>query len=229
MPQHAKTSSRSASLIICMPKKLSFLSRKTTQGQKKEEPRDSRPQTPQALGKNTHTSQRLGPPPRNRVNGSSASGPHDGQLPPPEIPDDEVPAGPAPSASLPDADRKLWGEAWARLAQEHSDITSKFDEIVARTSSSAATLTVSNHKPDFLEDFIDKQLRSIKRKQWRLELGKLSVGVRGTIERVIDMITTTKDFATQAAALDPVHAGLPVAALCLIITVWDLIPGAIIG
>jgi hypothetical protein len=56
-------------------------------------------------------------------------------------------------------------------------------------------------------------------REWNIYIGKLSINVRTQFERILGLLGTVRDIASQAASLDPVHAGLPVAGLYLILSV----------
>ena len=180
-----------------MPRRLSFFARKGDQEGKKGNSKTSTAQAPQALGKNSdgpgashpETILTLDPTQQDPVNDAPVRRDRNGQRPPSAAPEDEAQTVLASSALSQKAVLNLWEAARSRLVQENFDITSKFDEIIASRTSSTATSNVSSHNPDILKDFIDRQLNSIKQKQWRLHLGKVSLGVRDTLERVIGILT----------------------------------------
>ncbi|KAI1610808.1 hypothetical protein EDD36DRAFT_466815 [Exophiala viscosa] len=114
--------------------------------------------------------------------------------------------------------RNLWAEALSKLKNDEPDIHHEFQAIL---EAEAAGLSTAPDKVNegFLRSLIDEKLATIKQKVWILSFGsKKSVHVRTVIERCLGFITGSKDLLTQAGALDPVHAGLPVAALCLIVS-----------
>ncbi|KAI1624542.1 ankyrin repeat-containing domain protein [Exophiala viscosa] len=113
--------------------------------------------------------------------------------------------------------RNLWAEALSKLKNDEPDIHHEFQAIL---EAEAAGLSTAPDKvnEDSLRSLIDEKLATIKQKEWILSFGSKSVHVRTVIERCLGFITGSKDLLTQAGALDPVHAGLPVAALCLIVS-----------
>ena len=123
------------------------------------------------------------------------------------------------SAATATPSANLWDQAWVGLMQDQPELAVRFDKHLFERPNTARSLNGPIEKPGLLLDFINSQLSNIKQKEWRLRLSRThSIGVRESLERVIGVITTVKDFATLAAGLDPLHAGLPVAALCLIVT-----------
>lgn len=203
-----------------MPKPFSFLGRRRREAEKvkAEVSRREQSQTPQTLRTSSQVqAPRPVSPSQQVVDEGSVTVSLDNKAPlTSAIPVDQTSSE---STTLPLTARNLWDEAWKELVREDPELVAKFDAIVTKASSPAATSPVPTYDHDFLKGFIAIQFDSIAQRQWHLQLGKCSVSVRSTLEKVIGIITTTKDFATQAAALDPLHAGLPVAAICLLVTV----------
>ncbi|KIV87308.1 hypothetical protein PV11_02863 [Exophiala sideris] len=113
--------------------------------------------------------------------------------------------------------RNLWGEAWLKLEIDQPDLHDKFASILAAEAPIAASAPAKLNEA-FLRHLIDEKLATIQQKQWTLNLGSRSIRARAIVERCLGFITVSKDLLTQAAALDPAHAGLPVAALCLAVS-----------
>lgn len=63
------------------------------------------------------------------------------------------------------------------------------------------------------------KINDMHSKEWNIHIGNLSINVRTQFARILGLLDTVRDTASQAASLDPVHAGLPVAALYLILSV----------
>ena len=43
--------------------------------------------------------------------------------------------------------------------------------------------------------------------------------VREQVDRIVKLVLVAKDFASAAASLDPIHAGLPWAGVCMLLPV----------
>ena len=70
-----------------------------------------------------------------------------------------------------------------------------------------------------LSTLVGKQVERMESKEWKIRLGSKSIKVRTQVERILKIMSTIKDLGTQAASLDPTHAGLPVAGLYLVLSV----------
>ena len=66
---------------------------------------------------------------------------------------------------------------------------------------------------------VDKKIKYFTSQQWKLTIMGKDFKIRAKIEEIVKIITAVKDFGSQVASLDPVHAGLPWAGVCVLITV----------
>ena len=67
---------------------------------------------------------------------------------------------------------------------------------------------------------IESKLKKMEQREWKIRLGdKFTISIRKQINRVFSILEAVRGIGNQAAALDPLHAGLPVAALYLILDV----------
>jgi hypothetical protein len=69
---------------------------------------------------------------------------------------------------------------------------------------------------------VDKKLAAMNKKQWRVKVCGRSVEVREQVDRIIKVVLVAKDFVSPVASMDPVHAGLPWAGVCMLLPVSDL-------
>ena len=66
---------------------------------------------------------------------------------------------------------------------------------------------------------IDKKLKLFATQQWKIRIGKETVVIREQMERIVNIVKVVKDFGSSIAGLDPIHAGLPWAGVCVLLTV----------
>lgn len=71
---------------------------------------------------------------------------------------------------------------------------------------------------------VAKKLESMETEQWKLRIGGKSVEVRQQVDRIVKVVLVAKDFVTSAASMDPIHAGLPWAGVCMLLPVSDRAP-----
>lgn len=69
---------------------------------------------------------------------------------------------------------------------------------------------------------VDEKLAAMNDKRWRIKMCGRSVEIREQVDRVVKVVLVAKDFITPFANLDPVHAGLSWAGVCMLLQVIDL-------
>lgn len=69
---------------------------------------------------------------------------------------------------------------------------------------------------------VDKKLAIMNDKQWRFKVGDNSVEVREQVDRVVKVVLVAKDILTAVGNLDPIHAGLPLAGVCVLLSVGNM-------
>jgi hypothetical protein len=136
-------------------------------------------------------------------------------------PSQNVPQGPQPAPSA----KSLWDRAYETFAQKNRDLDGAFREILSTESASLpGVLTSKNYvdKEKQLSALVKVQVERMESREWKIKLGRKTIKIRKQVEGIIKILSAVKDFGTQAATLDPVHAGLPVAGLYLILSVCPL-------
>lgn len=69
---------------------------------------------------------------------------------------------------------------------------------------------------------VDEKVAAMNDKRWRIKICGRSVEMREQVDRVVKAVLVAKDFITPLANLDPIHAGLPWAGVCMLLPVQDL-------
>lgn len=75
-----------------------------------------------------------------------------------------------------------------------------------------------------MSTLVEEKLAIMNDNRWRIEMCGRSVEIREQVDRVVKVILVAKDFITPFANLDPVHAGLPWAGVCMLLQVKNLRP-----
>lgn len=125
----------------------------------------------------------------------------------------------------PSAGKGLWLEAYDELRGRNDDLVSAFEKILASSSASEALTPSSKDKEQHvpteaqLNDLVNDKLSYMNERQWRISLGNKSIEVRTQVDRILKIVTVAKDFGSSLASLDPIHAGLPWAGVCLLLRV----------
>jgi hypothetical protein len=68
---------------------------------------------------------------------------------------------------------------------------------------------------------VAKKLEIMKQKQWKLQMGEKTIEVREQVDRIVKVVEVGKVFITSVASMDPIHAGLPWAGVCMLLPVRD--------
>lgn len=68
--------------------------------------------------------------------------------------------------------------------------------------------------------FANQKLALLQSREWRMRFNGRDVKVRDQIDRIANVLDACKNVGDGVAALDPLHAGLPWAGVCVILTVW---------
>jgi hypothetical protein len=108
----------------------------------------------------------------------------------------------------------LWDEAYNKLYEKHPTLVGKYNEMLL----SEPEITPAGLKREKqLRMFIDRKLK--ERKPPKAETGETSIDFRKQYDRIVAGIMVIKPVGDAAAALDPIHVGLPWAGACLLLSV----------
>jgi hypothetical protein len=68
---------------------------------------------------------------------------------------------------------------------------------------------------------IEKELCIVTSRQWKVRIPwrREPVFVRNVVDKIVSVILKFKEVGTVAASTDPIHAGLPFAAICVLLPV----------
>jgi N-terminal domain of NWD NACHT-NTPase len=125
----------------------------------------------------------------------------------------------------------LWTQAYELWAKQESERARKLKEMLSAEASKAG-IAISpaevGQNEEVMMEVVEAMLNSVQTREWKLQIGANEIKVRKQVDQVVSVLTAVKDFSITTAALDPLHAGLPVAGLCLILQVsctelWELI------
>ena len=66
---------------------------------------------------------------------------------------------------------------------------------------------------------VERKLEAMNKTQWRFTVGDKSVKVREQVDRVVKVVLVAKRFVSSVGNIDPLHVGLPLAGVCLLLSV----------
>ena len=70
-----------------------------------------------------------------------------------------------------------------------------------------------------MSKLIESKLAAMQDRQWKLSLGKKSIEIRAQVDRILQIVIVAKDLGSSLASMDPIHAGIPWAGVCVILLV----------
>ncbi|KAK4691497.1 hypothetical protein P7C71_g5516, partial [Lecanoromycetidae sp. Uapishka_2] len=108
--------------------------------------------------------------------------------------------------------RDFWAEAGKKLGQLKPDVYQKLELAIQEGSNASGTLE------ERIRLDLSNKIAAITDRQWRIKWGaRVNIPMRGLLEGVVKALEKFKDVGSAAASLDPVHAGLPLAAVCVLL------------
>ena len=110
----------------------------------------------------------------------------------------------------------LWEVAYSQLAVEDENAVESYEVLLEKES---AALSSKASVPERAEAIIILKKKQILKRQWKLQWGHRSIKIRSQIDRVVKLIDAFKNVGSTAVNVDPVHAGLPWAGICLLVVV----------
>ncbi|KAI9774707.1 MAG: hypothetical protein M1839_001668 [Geoglossum umbratile] len=116
--------------------------------------------------------------------------------------------------------KSLWDRAYDGLRTEKRELVEAFEKILM----SELDLTISlgggdvSRREKQMSALVNKKLEAMNEKQWRVKACGRSVEIRQKVDRIVKVVLVGKDFISAAASIDPIHAGLPWAGVCMLLT-----------
>ena len=108
--------------------------------------------------------------------------------------------------------RDYWAEAAEKLQRTKPEVFQKLALAIHENSKTSETLE------ERIQQVLTESITAITDRQWRIKWGsRLNVSLRGVVDNVVKALIKFKDVGSAAASLDPVHAGLPWAAICVLL------------
>ena len=116
-----------------------------------------------------------------------------------------------------------WDRAYDILRGEKKDLVNDFEKILLSEPESELSTSLDGTEPvqreNLMSSFIAKKLMAMNDKKWKIHVAGSSIEVREQVDRLLKTILVAKDFISSAASMDPIHAGLPWAGVCMLLSV----------
>ena len=115
-------------------------------------------------------------------------------------------------------DTNLWDQAFARLTIKDPELAKKYERVLQDGMDTPASANLGLQ----MRAVVDKRLRALQATDWTLKFHGKDLKVRDQVDRIIKVVIAVQDLGNKAAAVDPLHAGLPWAGVCLLLPVCPL-------
>ena len=119
--------------------------------------------------------------------------------------------------------KSRWDKAYDSLRQEKEDLVNDFEKILLSEPELGRSAILDSTEPNTtkktMRSFVSKKLAVMNDKKWRLNVAGSSVAVREQVDRVLKTILVAKDFISSVTSMDPIHAGLSWAGVCMLLSV----------
>lgn len=123
------------------------------------------------------------------------------------------------AAESPDRDvgtEDLWDIAYAELRKSNSALMDQFERNLLSEGPGDRNET---SREEQLSRLIDTKLTLMKQNALIINFAGKSVEVWKQVERLVKVVRMTRESLTVVANIDPIHLGIPVAAICLLVPV----------
>jgi hypothetical protein len=108
----------------------------------------------------------------------------------------------------------LWDQAVENLRHGDSELFESYTRVLMGRD------TPESACPDQqMLAVINQRLEQMKSRQLNIKLAGTSIRIREQIDRIVKVVSVVRDSGNTGAALDPVHAGLAWAGVCVLLTV----------
>ncbi|KAL1969261.1 hypothetical protein VTN77DRAFT_9453 [Rasamsonia byssochlamydoides] len=113
----------------------------------------------------------------------------------------------------------LWMEAYKRLRQRDQKLVEDFEYIVrVESDTSEETDIALKPIPMLMQETVSRTVVLWNERRWRFRLGNKQIHLRRKVDEVIKNVLKTKDILIAVGQVDPVHIGLPLAGVCLLLS-----------
>jgi hypothetical protein len=119
--------------------------------------------------------------------------------------------------------KSLWDQAYDDLHSEQRELLKRYEEILkaeCEIESICLSEEGATEREKQMLALIDKKLEIMNQKKWRLKVNGRSMEIKDKIDQIIKAVLAgVKEGLTPVAISDPIHLGLPLVGMCLLLSV----------
>jgi hypothetical protein len=128
---------------------------------------------------------------------------------------------PAPSTNIRGGlQRDLWWDAYEKLGSDEDKKNWKRNYRFIETHlMKELDDNIENSLGMQVDDVVRQRMKTMTNKHWVLHWGSANITIRDQVERIVKVIQAVSGLGSAAASLDPLHAGLAWAGICVLLPV----------
>ena len=109
----------------------------------------------------------------------------------------------------------LWQLAYNKFSVEEPNLVQKYERMLLKDPASPGNEDLQTK----MSSILSRKLNEMASRQWSIKWKGKPRQVRDQVDRIVKVVQIGKDFGSAAALLDPIHAGLPWAGVCILLQV----------
>ena len=137
------------------------------------------------------------------------------------------------NAEQPAIESSIWERAFTQLGDAEPDLIHRFNSILVSEAKGpdehAGHDSPTPPTQAKMSKLIESKLAAMQDRQWKVSLGKKTIEIRAQVDRILQIVIVAKDLGSSLASMDPIHAGIPWAGVCVILPVGYSSCGTLIG
>ena len=109
----------------------------------------------------------------------------------------------------------LWQLAYNKFSVEEPKLVQKYERMLLKDPESPVNEDLQTR----MSSILSRKLNEMASRQWSIKWKGKPHQVRDQVDRIVKVVQIGKDFGSAAAGIDPIHAGLPWAGVCILLQV----------
>ena len=109
----------------------------------------------------------------------------------------------------------LWQLAYNKFSEEEPKLVQKYERMLLKGPEGPGDWDLQTN----MSNILSRKLNEMASRQWSIKWNGKPRQVRDQVDRIVKVVQIGKDFGSAAAGIDPIHAGLPWAGVCILLQV----------
>ncbi|KAL9109989.1 MAG: hypothetical protein Q9187_008105 [Circinaria calcarea] len=111
----------------------------------------------------------------------------------------------------------LWDRAYEKLRKEKPEVVEEYERILAKTADIQRNLPLN----ETMKAVVDNRVGLMTNRQWKIRIPwrKGQMLVTELVDKIVNVVLKFKTVGSTVASIDPIHAGIPFAAICFLLPI----------